>query len=206
MKKIFCILTIVLLIIAMSLSVFAESEAVNETLETEFSDDTSEATTENKLDAVINAVTSSSFWITMATVMSAVVACVAMFKSKFGAIINLIKNKADTAAITNALKTSTNDISAAFKGEIAKLEKKLSETAKTEKTLLTVISIFMSNTKMNPNTRSEIMKILTGIKDVSGELGEILEESNLAIAEANAAEEPPNTPALTAIENEIIMG
>ena len=161
---------------------------------------------ESKLSAMIDKLTSSTFWVTMATVLSAVVACIALLKNKLGIIVNLIKNKADTAAISSALKNNVSAISNAFKAEIAKIEQKLSETEKTEKQLLTVISIFMSNAKINPNTRSEIMKILTGIKEVSGELTEIIEETNQAIAEANAAEEPAETPALTAIENEIIMG
>ena len=161
---------------------------------------------ESKLSAMIEKLTSSTFWVTMATVLSVVVACIALLKNKLGVIVNLIKNKADTAAISSALENNVSAISNAFKAEIAKIEQKLSETEKTEKQLLTVISIFMSNAKINPNTRSEIMKILTGIKEVSGELTEIIEETNQAIAEANAAEEPAETPALTAIENEIIMG
>ena len=65
-----------------------------------------------------------------------------------------------------------------------------------------ILSIFISNAKINANARAEIMQYITEIKDISGTVAEVVEKANKAIQEANAVEEKQPTPVLDEIMKE----
>lgn len=156
----------------------------------------------SNFESMLEKVTNSTFWTTTGTVLAAVVGMLAMLKKHFGTISTLIAGKADTKAINEALKKATTEISSEFIGRISELEAKLSEADNDEKKLMAMFTIFVSNANINSNAKAEIMKYLTGIKDISGKIVDVVETANKIITEANAAEEKLPTPALDTIISE----
>jgi hypothetical protein len=210
MKKILS-LTLVFLIIFMigAIAVFADGELATDINSEALGDSISAGSTptvevqdNSKFDKMLEGITNSTFWTTMGTVLAAVVGMLAMFKKHFGNISTLISGKADTKAVNSALKDASAEISKDFCDKLDKLEAKLAEADNDEKKLMAMFTIFAANANINPNAKAEIMKYLTGIKDISGKVIDVVETANKIIAEANAAEEQLPTPALDAITEE----
>lgn len=153
----------------------------------------------------IDSITSSTVWISVASFAVAALGMIAFVRSKFGIVIDLVKRKADASTIGDAVKSAVNDIVDKFttemtktRGELENVRQKLDIAESNEKKLTTILSIFMTNAKINPNARAKIMEYLTGIADISGTVQEIVEKANEEIA-AEKSEEKPQTPALDAI-------
>ena len=144
----------------------------------------------------IDKITNSTLWISIGSYVLAAIGVLALVRNKFGAIIELVRSKADGAAITEAIKGAGTEISAAFKNELDAVKKKLDESEDNEKKLMTILTLFVTNAKMNPNAKAEIMKYLSGVKEYAGTVEEIVENANRAIEAADAAEEKAPTPAL----------
>jgi vacuolar-type H+-ATPase subunit H len=160
-------------------------------------------------DAMLEGLMNSSFWTTTGLIATAVIACVATFRKYFGFIADLISKKADEKAISEALKKASEEMSETFNSKLTQIEGYIGDTASNEKILVTILSIFITNANINPNAKAEVMKYLTGLKDVSGRVEEIVETANKIIADANAAEEKEPTPALDSLvedESEMILG
>ena len=207
MKRIISLVIAVTFVLTLgAFAVFAEgepsadvnSEALGDS-GAEVSAPTVDVQDESKFDKLLEGITNSTFWTTMGTVLAAVVGMLAMFKKHFGAITALISGKADTKSINEALKTASAEISEEFCNKLNALEAKLSEADDDEKKLMAMFTIFVSNANINPNAKAEIMKYLTGIKDISGKVVDVVEKANKIIADANAAEEKIPTPALDSI-------
>ena len=154
----------------------------------------------------IDSITSSTVWISVASFAVAALGMIAFVRSKFGIVIDLVKRKADASTIGDAVKSAVNDIVDKFttemaktRGELENVRQKLDVAESNEKKLTTILSIFMTNAKINPNARAKIMEYLTGIADISGTVQEIVEKANEEIAAAEKQEEKPQTPALDAI-------
>lgn len=165
--------------------------------------DTSVVVTDStNFDALLEGLTNSTFWTTTGTVLLSVIGMLAMFKKHFGNISTLISGKAETSEINKALKGATKEMSEEFCKKISELEAKLAEADNDEKKLMAMFTIFVSNANINPNAKAEIMKYLTGIKDISGKIVDVVETANKMIKEANAVEEKIPTPALNSIVTE----
>ena len=154
----------------------------------------------------IDRISGSTVWISIASFAVAALGMIAFVRSKFGVVIDLVKRKADAATIGDAVKSAVNDIVDKFtsemaktRGEIENMRQKLDVAEGNEKKLTAILSIFMTNAKINPNARAKIMEYLTGITDISGTLQEIVERANEEIAAAEKSEEKPETPALDAV-------
>lgn len=154
----------------------------------------------------IDRISGSTVWISIASFAVAALGMIAFVRSKFGVVIDLVKRKADASAIGDAVKSAVNDIVDKFtsemaktRGEIENMRQKLDAAEGNEKKLTAILSIFMTNAKINPNARAKIMEYLTGITDISGTLQEIVERANEEIAAAEKSEEKPDTPALDAV-------
>lgn len=156
----------------------------------------------SRFDEMLEGLTNSTFWTTMGTVLLSVIGMLAMFKKHFGNISTLISGKAETSEINKALKGATEEMSAEFRKKISELEAKLAEADNDEKKLMAMFTIFVSNANINPNAKAEIMKYLTGIKDISGKIVDVVETANKMIEDANAVEEKIPTPALNSIVTE----
>lgn len=154
----------------------------------------------------IDKISGSTVWISIASFAIAALGMIAFVRSKFGVVIDLVKRKADASTIGDAVKSAVNDIVDKFtsemektRGELENVRQKLDTAESNEKKLTAILSIFMTNAKINPNARAKIMEYLTGIADISGTVQEIVEQANEEIAAAEKSEEKPETPALDAV-------
>ena len=154
----------------------------------------------------IDKISGSTVWISIASFAVAALGMIAFVRSKFGVVIDLIKRKADASTIGDAVKSAVNDIVDKFTSEMAKtrgelenVRQKLDTAESNEKKLTAILSIFMTNAKINPTARAKIMEYLTGIADISGTVQQIVEQANEEIAAAEKSEEKPETPALDAV-------
>ena len=201
MKKIiFVILTIIILVFALTASV-----AATETADTDIQDEqtATEANGENSyLDSLIDKVTTSSFWVTVASFLTAIVSIIAVLKKHFGNISNLIRTKASAEELKTALGDAKTEIAAEYKNSLASIENQIKDEQDNIKKLSVILSIFISNAKINANARAEILQYITEIKDISGTVAEVVEKANKAIEEANAVEEKQPTPVLDEIVKE----
>ena len=201
MKKIiFVILTIILLVFALTASV-----AATETVDTGIQDEqtVTEGSGENSyLDSLIDKISTSSFWVTVASFLTAIVAIIAVFKKHFGNISNLIRTKASAEELKTALGDAKTEIAAEYKNSLASIENQIKDEQDNIKKLSVILSIFISNAKINANARAEILQYITEIKDISGTVAEVVEKANRAIEEANAVEEKQPTPVLDEIVKE----
>ena len=201
MKKIiFVILTIIILVFALTASV-----AATETADTGIQDEqtVTEGSGENSyLDSLIDKVTTSSFWVTVASFLTAIVSIIAVLKKHFGNISNLIRTKASAEELKTALGDAKTEIAAEYKNSLANIENQIKDEQDNIKKLSVILSIFISNAKINANARAEILQYITEIKDISGTVAEVVEKANKAIEEANAVEEKQPTPVLDEIVKE----
>ena len=201
MKKIiFVILTIIVLVFALTASV-----AATETADTDIQDEqtATEGSGENSyLDSLIDKISTSSFWVTVASFLTAIVSILGVFKKHFGNISNLIRTKASAEELKTALGDAKTEIAAEYKNSLASIENQIKDEQDNIKKLSVILSIFISNAKINANARAEIMQYITEIKDISGTVAEVVEKANKAIQEANAVEEKQPTPVLDEIMKE----
>ena len=201
MKKIiFVILTIIVLVFALTASV-----AATETADTDIQDEQT-ATEENGeksyLDSLIDKISTSSFWVTVASFLTAIASIIAVLKKHFGNISNLIRTKASAEELKTALGDAKTEIAAEYKNSLANIENQIKDEQDNIKKLSVILSIFISNAKINANARAEILQYITEIKDISGTVAEVVEKANKAIEEANAVEEKQPTPVLDEIMKE----
>ena len=143
--------------------------------------------------------------VTVIGVVVSLFTCVGIFVKKFGSVIALIKNKADSAQVASALKNASADVIDAVQMKYDQITAQLKQSQDNEKLLITVISIFMANVRINPSAKAEILKYLSGIKDCAGDVIDIVEEATAAIEKATAAaeEEAPETPVIDKIKEEV---
>lgn len=205
MKKIiFVILSLTLIFSLCCVSAFAVSENTSE-VKTEQIDHAmpvvgdDEANENHDVDNLIDKLTNSALWISIGTVAAACLSIIGTVAAKFKNIVALISRKADTKTVIDALKDSNSTISKSFNDELTKVQNQLTEAKSTEDKLYTLLVLFITNVKMNPIAKAEIMKLISGAKNFSDDPDGIIEAVNKAIEEAEEAEEKIETPALDAI-------
>ena len=205
MKKLFFVLCSVSLIFALcSTFVFATSENTPDVVTGEIdnltevgeSETADTDTAETFYSGWIDKITDSTLWINIGTVALACIAIIGTVASKFKSILDLISKKADSNTVINTVKDSVEEIRASFKEELRNIKEEISVTESNEETLLAILTIFITNAKINANAKAEIMNYITGIKRLEGSVEEIVKKANETIATANEAEEKTPTPAL----------
>jgi hypothetical protein len=157
------------------------------------------------IETVIDKLTDSTLWINIGTVALACLGIIGTVASKFKVISDLISKKADNNTIVDTLKVSAEDIRKAFNDELEKVREEVKKAKEEEDKIFTILTLFITNAKINPAAKAEIMNYITGIKSLCGDPEEIVKKANEAIAEAIKAEEKPQTPALDAIVKESTM-
>lgn len=152
-------------------------------------------------DGWIDKITDSTMWVNVGTSLLAALGTIAFVISKFGALTELLKGKADGTTILGAIKDSAKETNDKFSKNLESLNKKLDSYEDNEKKLWAILTIFMTHAKISSAAKGEIMELLTGIKDMSGSIAEIVEKASCAIekAEAETAAAAPAHPALEAI-------
>lgn len=204
MKKFISRFLVLTLCAMLGIGVFATEPEPSLPLDTTITD-------ESSFDDLIEGVTNSTFWTTTGTVIIAVIGCVATVIKKVGGISELVAKKADTKTVNDYLKRTSTELSEIFNARIDNVESRLNDTDSNEKILITILTIFMTNANINPNAKAEIMKYLSGIKDVNASVSEMVDTANKIIQEANEAEVKEPTPALDSIvkeetESKMVLG
>jgi hypothetical protein len=205
MKKIFYVLLTLSLIFSLCcVSAFASPENADDPANEQIDHATTvvegdEDSTVTDVDSIIDKLTDSTLWINIGTVAVACLGIIGTVASKFKNIASLIARKADTNTVIDAVKDSNATISKAFADELEKVNKKLAEAKDTEDKLYTILVLFITNAKINPTAKAEIMKLLTGAKNFGEDPDAVIAAVNKAIEDAVAAEEKVDTPALDAI-------
>jgi hypothetical protein len=164
-----------------------------------------ESTTDKDYSKWIDSLTNSALWVSIGSYAAAAIAILAYVKKKFGTFADLIKGKADTETLTKALTSGVKDIKKEFSEEYEKINRELLQHQEKEKQMWAMLTIFMTHAKIPSAAKAEIMKCVTGLKDMTGELSEIIEEAEKAIERAEIDEKAmaDKTPALDAITKEV---
>jgi hypothetical protein len=213
MKKIFYIILLMTLIFSLCcIQSFATAENPQneETPEIESDnallEDMDESSESEEADefysAWIDKITDSTLWINIGTIAIACLGVVGTVASKFKDIASLISKKADASDVAGALKYASSDICDSFKNELSDIKSQLQRSKDNEEMLLTILTLFVTNAKINNTAKAEIMKYLSGIEKISGSVEDIVSKANDVIAKAEASETAIETPALDAIVSE----
>lgn len=203
MKKVIYLIMCICAIFMFSTIIYAEQLNAETAEITETDENTEIAEESGKIDRIINSITNSAFWTVCGGFLLALVSALALIKKHFGTLAVLVRSKASAEELENALKTAQSEISDNFKKEYSAITKQLKAEQDNTKKLTIMLSIFMSNAKINSNAKAEIMQIMSGIKDISGNAIEVIEEINKNIEKSNESEEKPKTPLLDEIVQEI---
>ena len=214
MKKIFWVILYASLIFALcGVFCFATSENTTE-VQTNETSNVTPSTEQNAsivesnstiADDVIEKLTDSTLWINIGSVALACLGIIATVGNKFKSITSLISKKADSNTVIDTQKKASDEIREEFKSELQRVKSELTDAKNTGNKLFTILTIFITNAKINPAAKAEIMNYITGIKKFDGTPDEIIENANKAIAEAIVTEEKVETPALDKIVKENIM-
>lgn len=193
MKKIFIFSIMLIMLLNTALFIFAEES----TLPTA---DAGQITSVDAtaIDKVIESVTSSTFWAALISFLLSIVGLILFIKNKFsklfGAIGRLATNErtsADGAKNTAEIKAVMSEGYDEIKGMLESMESNY-------KTLMTVFTVFVENTKMNGSAKAEILEIITNIKPLTKSVPEAIAEALDHIKSVSLSQEKVETPALDA--------
>jgi hypothetical protein len=153
------------------------------------------------LKSIIDAVTNSSLWISVGAYLLAAIATISVVVKNINAVKSLLGSKADKEVIKSAIKDGTAEIRETFDAEYKKINAELEAHREKEKQMWAILTIFMTHAKIPAAAKAEIMNCVTGLKDMTGDIAEIVEEAEKAIcaAEEEAKLNAAPTPALDEI-------
>lgn len=166
-----------------------------------------EAKAEEFYSGWIDKITSSSLWVSIGSYATIAVALILLIVKKNNAVTagisslgTLVKGKADAATISTALADLVTTIRTELKTETGAVFETVKSYQEQFKTLNSALIVFITNTNIDDHTKTEILKMLSGISDLSEKtLPQIVEETNKTIEEAKLSDIIPDTPALSAV-------
>lgn len=220
MKKI--LFTIFTLIIALSFSTvvcFANGENTAtegaEDTGAELSADIDETATdtvdssesaEKFYSAWLDKLTDSTLWVNLGITLSGILGVMVFIRSKFGSLTGLVttlgglvKAGATKDELEELVGGAIDGAKEAYKAESEAMKKKFEEQIEVNNKLLSIITIFVTNAKINPHAKTEMLNLLTSVTPVGESVEKTVEAANKAISEAEALEESVPTPALDEI-------
>ena len=158
---------------------------------------------ESLVSAALDILTDGSVWTAIITSLAGLIGTIAVIYKKFGALIPLVKSKADANTVSNALKDVKKDLASEIREDTEKAQAAL--TAKQEAVdakldkFLALFSIMTVHSKaILPSVRAELMDMITGVKETSGSLEDIFTEAkaNIEAAQAEYDAAKTDTPVL----------
>lgn len=158
---------------------------------------------ESLVSAALDILTDGSVWTAIITSLAGLIGTIAVIYKKFGALIPLVKSKADANTVSNALKDVKKDLASEIREDTEKAQAAL--TAKQEAVdakldkFLALFSIMTVHSKaILPSVRAELMDMITGVKETSGSLEDIFTEAkaNIEAAQAEYDATKTDTPVL----------
>lgn len=229
MKKLFCFALILALVLSLfTFSAFAEETGYPEVENTENTansaplDSDTEAdipssdptTSDNALEdekgtltaQILSIVSDGKIWTTVGLILSGVIAVISAISSNYKAVKDglvvlndFIKGKATKEETEIMLGDLSKKITTDFKTELDRMNKQYSELSARNEQLTAVLSLVAIQLVKSPNARTQIMQLISGVKDCSGDVAKLVENIEEEIIKADAEMEKPDTPALDAV-------
>lgn len=148
----------------------------------------------------IDKLTDSTMWINILSYLAGILGLIAFVKGQVGNIkgnvCTLLNGQLSVETVKSLIDEAVSASIAEYKSSYEAMRGKLEAQCESERTILSVLAIFISNAKINPYAKSEIMSLLTGAKSTLGSVEEAVTAANAAIEAARSAEEEIKTPAL----------
>ena len=201
MKKIFTIVLVAVMLISINVFCFAETigDPVTESIETIVAETSTQPNiTDEAINKVISAVTSATFWTALISFLFSIVGLVFFVKNKFSKLFSAIGKLATHEKTSSEGAKNTAEIKETVIDRFEKMAEMISAMDENYKTMMTVLTVFVENTKMNGNAKAEILDIITNIKPLTKSVPESISEALAHIKEANLSQEKISTPALDA--------
>jgi hypothetical protein len=193
----------IFLTVSASASENEETDTPTVEIATESEKTASEDMENTRISSLIDSITNSSLWISIGSYLLAAIATITVVVKNFNNVKSLIGAKADKDVIKASIKDGVKEMRDTFDAEYKKINAELETHREKEKQMWAILTIFMTHAKIPTAAKAEIMNCITGMKDMTGELCEIVEEAEKAIlaAEEEAAKSAVPTPALDEIIN-----
>ena len=199
MKKIlFTVLTVFFCFCLCSVAFASEVEIPQESITEESS----------LVDSIMAKFTDSSFWVAIIgalTTVVAVIGSIATFIKKIKQVIELVKSKADSTTVANAIKEATEESTKAFAGKLDEVKAELQKCTDREEELTTLIALLINNSNINPHSKAEIMARVSGLKQLTGNVIQVVKEVEAEVEKAKAEEPKPEIQALEKVVNKIAL-
>ena len=221
-KTVYFIICLVFVLSVFTISVFAEtddsatyentenleSSPAEESENASESEDNAPTTPENNFsEQILGIVTDGATWAKIGTFVLGVLALILGIKknlSKLTSLVSLIKTRGEHNAtnedLQKALKTAVNDINASAGEEYKKLNAKLEEQTARNDQLTAILTVITLRLIKNPNARTEVMSVLSGTKQIAGDVQQVVETIEKEIEALDASEIKEETPALDAVK------
>ena len=208
-KLVFILVSFTLIFSLFALPSFAEtlpegSDAVDDTAESR--ENLSEIDLKGVYEEVVGLVTNAEIWgkiaVSVVGVCSIVIAIsynLSKITKTFNTVKDAIAGKASKEDAEKAVKEVGTDIKRSVEETRTELDEKYARLEEKNTKMVAVISLITLQLIKSPNARTEIMKIISDTKEISGDVVEFVEQIEENIKEADALEPKPDTPALDKI-------
>lgn len=187
MKRTLCILFSLVFCFSLCLSVSAQEVATEDT---------------GIIDSFLAKFTDSSFWVAIIGCLVAIVSVlsgVVVFVKKLKNVVELIKGRATKDEIINAIKQANAETQKEIENKLNETKEALSKCTDREEELTTLIALLIDYSNINPTAKAEIMARVSGFKQLTGSVVEIVKEVEAQVEKAKNEEIKPTTPALDKI-------
>ena len=214
MKKIFYLVFALALILSIfTVTTFAISPETPENLPSDEltgiggtddrSDTVNDVQNEKFYSEWIDKITDSTMWINIGATLAGMISVIAFVKSRLdkirGNIGALLNGQVSKDTIKHLIDEAVSGAIAEYNASYEDMKANLEAQRESERTIISVLAVFITNAKISAHAKAEIMSMLTGAKTTLGSVEETVAAANAAIEEAKAAEEKVDTPALDAV-------
>lgn len=155
---------------------------------------------------ILSVISDGKIWATVGTILAGIVAVIGAISSNYKSVTHglvtlndFIKGKATKEETQKMLEDLTAKLSGDFKAELDGINKQYSDIRARNDQLTAVLSLVAIQLVKSPNARTQIMQLITGAKECSGNVTELVTAIEEEIIKADAETEKPETPALDAV-------
>lgn len=233
MKKLFCFALILVLVLSLfTFSAFAEETVSPGVENTENATNSDPAGSDTEADIpssdptisdnaledekgtltaqILSLVSDGKIWAAVGLILSGVIAVINAISSNYKAVkdglatlSSFIQGKATKEDTEKMLNDLTTKLSGDFEAELGRINKQYSEISARNDQLTAVLSLVAIQLVKSPNARTQIMQLIAGAKDCSGDVAELVSAIEEEIIKADAETEKPDTPALDAVMSRV---
>lgn len=155
---------------------------------------------------ILSLVSDGKIWATVGAILAGVLGVIGAISSNYKAVKDglvtlnsFIQGKATKEDTKKMLEELTDKLTGDFKAELDRINKQYSDISARNEQLTAVLSLVAIQLLKSPNARTQIMQLITGAKDCSGDVAELVSAIEAEIIKADAEMEKPDTPALDAV-------